>query len=393
MSTDNRQKILALLTKERELTINAISGHLGMSIPTTSKNVMQLVEEGYARESGYSRVAVGRRPRLIRFQPNSYYSIGIEFKVGRVRIIVVNLDLEIAAQTTILQVNYKNPSALMKMISRTVSKLLSENDIPSERVLGAGFSLPGTTNEETKFLEFAPVLGLRNVDFNDYTDLFPYPIYVENDSNAAALAEYKFGDIKGKENLVFISILIQGIGSGIIFDGKLYKGQRKKAGILGHMTVGFEGRRCDCGLEDCWSMYSSASVLLDEYNQNRTQGVDNLEGFFKRLAEQDQTALEIIRRYVTHMAIAIRNIILTFDPGCIIIGGEIAAFMHLFIDDLKEAVFKDNAFHGIDDVDILPSSLRDDSYILGVALLPIENNLLMEDSLGQKSGVIKTAYR
>ena len=78
-----------------------------------------------------------------------------------------------------------------------------------------GISLPGTVNEKDKILEFAANLNIDNVDFRKYEDLFNFPVYIENESNAAAVAEYKIGVCHNKNDMVYISIN-EGIGAGII---------------------------------------------------------------------------------------------------------------------------------------------------------------------------------
>ena len=141
--TENRKKILRLLIRKREVTIPEISRETKISIPTVTKNINQLITEGIAEEAGVSESTIGRRPMVIRFLPDAYYSIGVEFSVKGVRIILTNLDSAIKADRTLRNPDFKDIDGVMVTIRQEVDSILLEKEVSANEVLGIGFSLPG----------------------------------------------------------------------------------------------------------------------------------------------------------------------------------------------------------------------------------------------------------
>jgi predicted NBD/HSP70 family sugar kinase len=388
--TENRKRILRLLTSKRELTIPEISRELDISIPTISKNINQLKGEGLVQEAGVSSSSGGRRPMLIKFIPDAFYSFGVEFSVERqVRIILTNLDSKILAESALSDPDFNDIDGLMQEIYHRVETVLLDSKISWQKVLGIGFSLPGTTDEETGLLKIAPnlmkrsIVKLKNVDFTKYESLFRLPLFIENDANAAAMAELTLGIAKVIQNLVFLSILSYGIGGAIVVGGQLYQGKNKRAGEFSHMKIASHGRRCFCGRRDCWELYGSLNVLLTMYREQTGKTISSVNNFFALLKESERTALEVFDEYLDHLATGIQNIILIQDPHYVIIGGILSRFEAFFLEPLQEKVFVENSFYDRTDVQIICSTLKEDASILGASLLPLERVFSLHENLSK----------
>ena len=376
---ENRKKILHLLIRNRTATILEISQKLEISVPTVTKNIKQLVAEGIAEEAGYSASAVGRRPRVIKFLPDAYYCVGVEFSPNFVRIVLTNLDSKIRADRSLKHPDFQDLDGLMMTIRHEVDTMLLEKEIPLSSVLGIGFSLPATVNEETRFMGIAPNLGIQHVDFAQYEPVFSRPLFIENAANAAAMAELRLGIAKTMRNLVYLSVLSQGIGAGIVVHGELYKGKNDRAGDFGHIPIASRGRPCACGQKDCWEAYASANALITGYAEKTGQSLDGLDGFFALLQQRDPAAVEVFDEYLDYLAIGIRNIILIQDPHYVVIGGVISSFEEFFLKPLHEKVFIDNNFYTSDDLKVIWSTLKQDGYILGASLLPLDKIFSLDE--------------
>ena len=388
--TENRKRMLRLLTSKRELTIPEISRELDISIPTISKNINQLKGEGLVEEAGVSSSSGGRRPKLIKFIPDAYYSFGIEFSVERqVRIILTNLDSKIIAESILQDPDFNDIDALMQEVYHQVGSVLLDSKIPAQKVLGIGFSLPGTTDEETGLLKIAPnlmkrsIVKLRNLDFTKYESLFRLPLFIENDANAAAMAELTLGIAKVMQNLVFLSILSYGIGGAIVVGGHLYQGKNKRAGEFSHMKISSHGRRCFCGRRDCWELYASLNVLVTMYREQTGKTISSVNDFFALLKKYERAAVEVFDEYLDHLATGIQNIILIQDPHYVIIGGILSLFEEFFLEPLQEKVFVENSFYDRTDVQIVCSTLKEDASILGASLLPLERIFSLHEILSK----------
>ena len=321
----------------------------------------------------------GRKPMVIKFRPDAYYSVGVEFALEFVRIILTNLDSTIKADRIIRNVNYHDLPNLMTYIQQELDSIFLEKEIPVGRVLGIGIAIPGTVNEETAFVKIAPNIGIRNADFRLYQELFQLPLFLENDANAAAIAELILGIAKEMRNLVFLCVLPQGIGAGIVVDGHLYKGKNKRAGEISHTTIASHGKLCSCGRRDCWELYASGNILLSRYKEKTGKSLASLEEFFATLKKYELASVEVFDEYLEYLALGIQNLILIQDPHYVIIGGVISPYEDILLEPLKEKVFVENNFYDMQDVKVMCSTLKENAAILGASLLPFEKIFALHD--------------
>ena len=370
--SENRRRILHLLVRERELTILEMSQALEISIPTVTKNINQFIAEGIAEEAGTSASTGGRRPAIIRFLPNARYSIGVEFSAERViRIVLVNLDSHIEDSLNLVCPDFQDMPSIMASICEQINATLNERKIPLKHVLGIGFALPGTVNEDRKFLYAAPSLGIGQILFSDYEALFRLPIFVENDANAAVMAELALGDLPAMKNVIFLSILPHSIRGGIVVGGHLYHGCNKRAGKFSHIAIALDGAPCSCGRSGCWESFASINALLGMYRE-RTGRSASVDDIFARMKAGEAAARQILDQYANYVAIGIRNILLIQDPHYLIIGGVLSRFEAEFLPLLRERIFSGHAILQQEDVQMICASLKEDAAIIGAALLPME---------------------
>lgn len=367
----NREKILTLLYKKKELTKQDIASELGITIPTVISNIRELKKEGLAAEVKSAESTGGRRPALVSFMPDSRFSFGVDISPESVRVILTNLNSEIKYEEEIFIDNVKDMNAIMEKIVTVVNNIINTLGISINKILGIGFSLPGAVDEENFILILAPNLGFKNVNFKKYQDIFPFPMYIENEANAAAFGEINLGIAKEMRNLVYVSITF-GIGTGIVIQDNLYKGKNRRAGEFGHMTLIPGGKSCKCGRYGCWEMYSSERALLDSYKRETGKMNANIDDFFTALKTGDERLEKVFDEYLNSLAVGIQNIIIILDPHYIVLGGKISAYSEYFIDKLKSKVFIPNIFFEEGDSKIFAAKLKENSSILGASLLPIQ---------------------
>jgi len=367
----NRKKILNLIAEKREYTKQSISKEIGVSIPTVISNINELIEEGLVEEAGVEGSTGGRKPIIVRFLPDSKYSFGVEFTLNNVRVILTNLDSQIKFDVTFQAKDFKNIDDIINRIHEIITNVLRDAKISPMDILGIGFSLPGTVNEEKLILELAPNISLKNIDFNKYAQLLKFPVYIENEANSAAFGELNLGIAKKMRNLVYISIN-EGIGAGVVIQDHLYKGKNKRAGELGHMTIVPNGKSCNCGRKGCLEQYASKKSLMEDYNSRSLKPVDTLKEFFTRVDQKENLAILELQKYINFLAIGIQNIVLILDPHYVVLGGEVSDFSEYYLEALKEKVFAPNSFYDSNDLKIFTSKLKKDASILGAALLPFQ---------------------
>jgi predicted NBD/HSP70 family sugar kinase len=376
----NKEKILNLLYKKGTLTKLDISREIHVSIPTVISNVNELIEDGLVEESGVASSTGGRKPMIVSFLPNSRYAFGVDISPEKTRVILTNLNLDIKYDEEFTIHPAMNVEDMMGKISEIVKRALSHTKIEEKKVLGIGFSLQGTVNEEKLVLELAVNIGMKNLDFKKYEKLFNFPIFIENEANVAAIAELKIGIAKEEKSLIYISIS-SGLGTGLVIQGNLYKGKNKRAGEIGHMTIVPHGKPCRCGRNGCWEMYASQKALLNNFNNLSDVKIDSLTDFFNILSDGNQCAERCLEQYLSSLAVGIQNIVLIFDPNYIVLGGEISGYADFYMEALKEKIFVENSFYDKTDLKLFPSKLGTNSSILGAALLPIQKAFLIDQKV------------
>ena len=174
------------------------------------------------------------------------------------------------------------------------------------------------------------------------------PVYVTNDANAAALGEYHFGAGKKYKSLVMLT-LGTGVGSGIVFNGKLFEGNLGAGVELGHEVIRIGGEKCTCVRKGCMEAYASATALIrqaqkamegdkDSLLWKLTDGnKENVNGkiVFDALREGDKTAEKVVKKYTEYLAAGVTNVINAFHPQAIVLGGGICAAGDVFFNTLK----------------------------------------------------------
>jgi predicted NBD/HSP70 family sugar kinase len=372
IKTNNKKRIINLLSKERELTKLDISRKLDISVPTVATIVGELLEEGIVEEAGMATSTGGRKPVIIRFLPDSRYSIGVDLGRDYVRAVLTNLD------SKIIEDRRKELAAITENEVLSVMKALIEELMDSHleekgKLLGIGVSLPGTVNEKELVLEVATNFRLKNMSFKELHNHFQLPVFLENEANAGAIGESRLGVAKDLKSLIYVSVT-EGIGGGIFIDNDMYKGRERRAGEIGHMCIAKDGRQCNCGRKGCWETYASNRAFVKDYNQKRNEKVKNISQVIQRFEAGEEIAAEVVEEYIDNLAEGIESLIFIFNPDYIVIGGEISKHSNIFNNKLSNRIFSNNEFYKEGDVNILFSSLGEDSNILGASLIPILDN-------------------
>ncbi len=352
--------MLGLLQERRELTKPEISATLGKSIPAVTAHLRALAREGYVEESGSAGSTGGRRPIIVRFRPRARYLLAADVRPGELRTVLTDLDTRVLREQAVpLRRKRSAQQMIVSLVDAFRAVMPGESD--PTRVVGAGLSLPGTVHPEQLVMEFAPNLGLRNISFGGLEAELGIPIRLENEANAAALAEFHLGRYRGARHLIYVSV-IQGIGVGIILNGALYRGAHGNAGEFGHMTYVPGGRRCSCGRRGCWERYASERALPDEYRESGGAGtVRSFVDLTRRIDRGDRAAISALEAIVGNLATGVGSLVAGFDPDLLVIGGGIVGFHDMVVTRIRER---------LPGCPVELASLGDDAALKGAALLP-----------------------
>lgn len=189
------------------------------------------------------------------------------------------------------------------------------------------------------------------------------PTFVENDVNAFALGEAKFGAGRGKSDFLCLTYGT-GIGGALYLNNRLYKGFASSAGEFGHMITHAGGKQCSCGGEGCYECYASAKALVDAVNKANSTNLNAFEIFEKENFQKPEVR-SVIDKWIDEMIIGLINIIYIFNPPLIVLGGGI--MNEDYVIDLIDRKIYNLLMDNFKDVNIVRSKLRNDAALLGVA--------------------------
>ncbi|SDJ13715.1 glucokinase [Frankineae bacterium MT45] len=222
-----------------------------------------------------------------------------------------------------------------EVICDVVGELSRDHD-----VVAVGIGAAGWISSDRATVLFSPHLAWRDEPLREaLRERIPVPVTVENDANAAAWAEYRFGAAAGQSVVVCVTIGT-GIGGSLILDGRLFRGAYGVGGEYGHMTVVPEGRRCACGNRGCWEMYASGNALARDARELAAVSPIGAERLL-RLAggdqaaitgplvtqaarEGDPSAVEIYTAMGQWLGRGLANLAAALDPSLFIIGGGVS---------------------------------------------------------------------
>ncbi|NMF05738.1 ROK family transcriptional regulator [Clostridium beijerinckii] len=367
----NRKKIIALLLKKNEITKLDISRLLDISITTVSTNITELKSEGIVEDVRSLESTGGRKAIAIKLNENCRYSIGVALTPNHIKISLVNIKKNVIES---MRVRHNNDGIenIVNLLNENIDLLMKKYNLCSANLLGIGISLPGTVDFKEGIIKYSYLLGAKDFNLKEKFEYLDIPVYVDNEANLSAYYEFlnKRDIIR---NLLYVSIT-EGLGLGIIINGKIYRGDNNSSGELGHTKIAIDGKKCKCGARGCLEAYASMNSLIDDYNEANSSNISDIDEFEERYNQNDKDAHDVLNGYLKTLSLGLSNLVMIFDPSSIVIGGDINNLLNDKIDMLKKDVYKDNLFTNENNCSISIASFKE-SYLLGAAMMPIEEFL------------------
>ena len=311
------------------------------------------------------------------------YYIGIDLGGTNIKAGVVSEDFEIVAKAT-CKTNLPRPAEeICADMAKVALEAVKQAELTLDDIEAVGIGTPGTANSAEGVIEYSNNLGFKDFRVVELMKTFiDKPCYVENDANAAAYGEFVAGAAKGAANAVCIT-LGTGVGSGIIIDGKIYSGSNFAGGEIGHTVIDPNGPVCTCGRKGCFEVFSSATGLIrmtkeamDEdptsvmHKMAEEAGKVSARTAFNAMRAGDKAGKDTVDKYIFYLACGIANVINTFQPDILCIGGGVCNEGDPLLLPLKEQVAKEiYTKTSAKNTEIVIAKLGNDAGIIGAAFL------------------------
>lgn len=361
----NRQIVLNYVREREPISRAEIARETALQRSTISTIVEGLKREGLIEEIGEGESTGGRRPTLLRLRMAGPIAIGVAIRPSRTIVATSNLAGRVLAQEE-FPANHDAEIALQNIIA-AVKKLRDRNKSSIEAV---GVSIPGLADPAAGLALYVPYFKWRDVPVEQrISSATGLPVKIDNDANSVALAELWFGRPEVTDARDFIMILVgEGVGTGIIIDGQVYRGERGAAGEFGHMIVGADAPvACSCGNHDCWEAFSSQRAALARYRSylgTSDSSVANFSGLVDRALGGEEPARRALMETAHYLGIGISNLVVGFSPQVVVVGGEISRAWSLIEEALSETIER-SVRRGLPSARILPSTLGPDPSLMG----------------------------
>ncbi len=398
----NQSLVLSVIQQKHAISRKDIALLTGLTQATITNITNNLIQHGLIIEVGKDDTSVksGRKPILLcinneKFKILTIY-IGRQMLQGGVSDLSGTLLFKKELQKSII--GQSNAQFARDLIA-FIRSIITEAAVDERQILGIGLSAPGPINARNGvFLQMmdrkkghsspAP-FDWSNIPVKEIIQReFKLKVYADNEANVSALAERWFGRGIGIDNFVLYSIGV-GIGSGVIIDGMLYRGEDDVVSEIGHITIDFNGKECICGNVGCLEHYASFETLVRNYrarlgspDPSGEPVIPTVEQVFRLAKERDPVALEVIGETGKFLGIGAVSLANIYSPELIILAGNDAGDIDLglFVDQIQHAI-KQRAFSVIaDKVEITHSLLGPYNHLYGgIALVLQEYFSRIED--------------
>lgn len=330
----NRQMIYQYIRAHGPVSKQDIVFALQLSLPTVTQNLEYLKEQGLIDDSQQIKNTGGRNAAAYTYIKGAKQAIGVYISAHHMNVVALDLAGDVLGETRRKVKFNLDDDAYLKEIGEAVETVKKEAGINDQDLLGVGISVPGLVSSDGSYVVYGKTLNFTGKTKEEIAKYIPYKSRIFHDSHAAGRITAWHNH---KNPAAFYISLSNSIGGAIIVNNKLFGGIDYKGGELGHMTVVQEGgEMCYCGKRGCLETVCKTEKL-DWY----TNG--NLEEFFQKLKDGDETAAKLWDEYLGNLSTAIHNMRMIFAED-VLLGGYVGKYIEEYMDDLRKRVDAKNPF-------------------------------------------------
>jgi predicted NBD/HSP70 family sugar kinase len=377
----NEVIVLNVIRERQPIPRVSIAEITGLEEGTISRIVHRFLQQGLVYESGVgtSTPAGGRKPRFLHINPSKRCAIGVD--VGSTETLLALSDLNGHLHRVKRIPNNRHPVQLLGTVAEQVLDLYKQAS-PRSELGGVGVSLVGLVDHETGTVCESQILGWgKRVEVGNIlkAKLGGVSLYFDNGARLSALGEIWFGTthLSGFRNVVFIEVS-EGIGTGIVVNGQLYRGAHNGAGEFGHVCVDSAGPKCACGSRGCLEAFASDVATVERFlsksevkpNGGRSENSRiDMAAIVDLVRKGRAEALEALRETAHYLGLGLAPIIYGLNPEAIVIGGALAEAWDLVEPDIRTACAQRVSPLLLENTKIFPSTIHVRPSLMGAIAL------------------------
>lgn len=360
-------------------SIADLSRDLGLSVPTLTKILAEMMEEDLVVNLGKHGATGGRRPSIYGLNPSAGYFMGVDIKRDVVMMGIINFrgDMVVSREYEFM---VENTRQSFDELCNLITQFIVSSRVRRDKLLAIGINISGRVNPETGysysyfFFDEKPLTAVLE-------ERLGHRVFIENDSRAMTYGEYIYGIGNGEQNMLFLN-LSWGFGIGMIIGGKLHYGKSGFSGEYGHFPFFDNEIICSCGKRGCLetevSGWAAHRMFMDKIKQGnismlskRNQEVNDvtLNDILDVLAKEDMLAIEIMEQIGSSLGRAIAGLINMFNPEVVVLGGTLSSAKDYLLLPIKSAINKYALNFVSKDTAIKVSKLGETAGLVGICAI------------------------
>lgn len=359
LGSSNDAQIMNVIRRQGPISRVEIAKVTGLTPPTVTNITTKLLDLGLIMEDSVGESSGGRRPLLVKI--SDLLAQIIVVYIGSERMIGYVIDPQFRIQWEDSRIiKGRQKEEVLEMMLEIIKNCRALATVP---VVAVGVVVRGPVRIREGISVFAPNIGWRNAPLKDIIEKeIGLPAFIENDVKALSNCEYYYGTVKDANSMILLKVS-HGIGGGIIFNGRLYRGVNDSAGEVGHTTIDIAGPVCSCGNYGCLEALASETALVDIVSKAIKEGQSSLvydlvEGNLARVTPEviyqaantgDLIAIRMLGQVARYLGIGIANLVNIFNPEIVIIGGGIVRGRQ-YIEDIVRQTVNDRSFESCSSV-------------------------------------------
>jgi predicted NBD/HSP70 family sugar kinase len=373
----NELRLLHVIRDQHQISRTRISELTGLHTSTITLIVKRLLANGMVSEGSLGSSTGGRRPIYLTLNADKALVLGVDLGVRQTSYAVSDFRGRVLFSRTLPTQN--GPEQFLTWLCLDIKNHMKGLDL-EKKLRAVGVSVAGLVDVTDGTLIFAPNQGWTRVPVRAYIEQsMRLPTFVENDATSSALGEIWLGpaSVLNYTNIVYV-LVVEGIGTGLILDGRLYRGSRIGTGGFGHMILDPNGPLCSCGRRGCWEALASEKAIRQLHAQRAHRPSEEDPSDIVDAALRGNPLPEsILRQIAEYLGLGILNLIHGLSPQAVIVGGNVARAWSIIGPLIRETIHSHLLIPGLIDVQIMPSSIPTPS-LYGAIAVALSNILQAE---------------
>ena len=381
-SASLKKDIICYYINNGDNTLADLGKELDLSVPTVTKMVGELIEDGIVMDFGKIETPGGRRPNIYGLNQNSGYFIGVDICHSHVNIGFTDFKGELISEELSVPFIESQPQDRFQRLCEIITQFIHKSKVPKHKILSMGINISGRVNTLTGhsyssfYFDERPLTEMFENELN-------INVSIDNDSRAMTYGEYIKGCVNGEKNVLYVNVS-WGLGLGIIVGGQLYYGKSGFSGEFGHIPAFGNEILCLCGKKGCLEteasglalhrkflekLHSGHSSLLTQKSGYNPNAPISLNDIIEVALQEDMLAIELIEEIGNSLGKHIAGLINLFNPELVVIGGTLAYAGDYLMLPLRSAIRKYSLNLVSQDSTIKISKLGEKAGLLGASLL------------------------